>query len=477
MANDYSLDMFQVEEDELEKKRLQAVAQLLRSSSRPPIQGDFSARFRQSFNDTGARLDLNRIPEQKRALGQRVDEATTHAFRNMPESIRDLSRAPGMRTEAGALAKKYVQSQLDADRRDQMMKGGGQGDLPNLRVRAMALLQSPDESDRKMGKDILTGLRGPAPGQIGEFDENGDLREITGAGPLFDKSLGARERARNPAGMEVDNEYGGKRTVPWSEVPPSKGAASGALPLSAGRVAPTVAGPVSGPISAPSGPSALPLSTSTRPPPIFNFSGNMRPEETAAVTRDTRDYAPDPNPVLPQTMQAAGFSPNTQPRNPVNDTNPVAQELYKQGRIKDFEAYQKHQEMYVNNEKMRMTLDNLEEMNKSPMFGGPLAGALSNAAGLGASFGGSKGKMGQNTDSFDSEVQRVIAPTLKQYGYNPSNVDLIAASKSMPSINQDQATRQNIIGQIRRGLAFEQGVAPMVDDLLRKGYSYIAARR
>ena len=476
MANDFSLDPYQVEEDNLSEQYKRALLKTLRPT---PDMSDFSARARHSFERTSGEQEMGDIQGRRTALGNKFQESLTNALRGQDPEVRDLAMNPATRTQGLALMQKRQQMKMDQEEMNAMGGGGGstlpQSSFQEQYQRALRMAQSSNPTIAARGKVLLEQMKPQNPIQSIRTLPSGETVPVEGADPAFKRQAFAREMMANPEGMKVPDGKGGWILVPWSQVlgesetPGNVVPSPRALPSATGA-APPPPSPVSAPISAVSGP---PAGTGERPPPVFNLSGKLSPEEAMAIGNDRVNPAPDPNPV----QSIGGYSPTLPPQGPVGTTpSSLETELIKQGRKADTEAYQKLQEARTSTYKMQETLDSLEEMNKSPMYGGPLSGTVSTIAGLGATFGGSSGAMAQNTNSFDAEVQRVIAPTLKQYGYNPSNVDLIAAQKSMPSTTQDATTRQKIIDQIRRGIAFEQGIAPIVDRLVHEDYSVTAAQ-
>ena len=102
--------------------------------------------------------------------------------------------------------------------------------------------------------------------------------------------------------------------------------------------------------------------------------------------------------------------------------------------------------------KTLQSLGKMAETYKGGVVTGSLADTRVNFLNVLDTLGFTTGKDKQvlaNSEDFAKEAQRLIGSVLKAYGYNPSNVDLQAAQKSMPNLaNSPQGLVQLINGLI-----------------------------
>jgi len=262
MANDYSLDPFQIEETELDEKRKAAMAQLLRiGSSQSPLNNPAMA-FQNAYHGATARDDLEAIGPQKRDLARRANIAFEKSIEGVRPEVANLLRNPALRATGEAqLGKDLDQKRWnDEDERDAAMdmfrrggessEGGGSADYVN----ALRLATSNDPRRAKRGEVLLK--------QLAPFDSSHNVRGTLSGGSREDPgATGAyrqREQARGDNTLVDVKLPNGQiqqmlRGDAYAEGYLKRPAPSGDSTYPATTPYPTVAGPVSGPIPSGSG--------------------------------------------------------------------------------------------------------------------------------------------------------------------------------------------------------------------------------
>jgi len=103
-------------------------------------------------------------------------------------------------------------------------------------------------------------------------------------------------------------------------------------------------------------------------------------------------------------------------------------------------------------------LSKIEEINKKPTYSGGGAGFLTAADSMIGTFTGGTSERGRNTQELEAQAQELLGPMLKQYGYNPSNIDMTQALKRLPDIHKDPRVRQEVLQNLRSGVEAEMAV-------------------
>jgi len=303
MANDYSLDMFQVEEDELEKKRTFALAQLLRSQAHPPGMMDSSSRFLQGYGDTQARQSLEEIGPAKQALAGRSREAMMNSLRGMPEDIQRLAGSRETQPMALKLAEKYQQQKMDEARRGRLMEGRGsapaEGGVDKIFLIARAILGDPGatKDDRDWAKDALEMYKPVDPANFGRIGAGGAMETISGGPQNFlqkQRVIGSQnlEDVPVPGGTQKMTREEAMRRGLIQGSPPVGGAVGGGYAPPATSAPGGYSSPASGPNNPASGGSALPASVAAE-------SGGFEGDPLTRIIPQLEGWDPR-NPISPK---------------------------------------------------------------------------------------------------------------------------------------------------------------------------------
>jgi len=500
--DDLILDENQVEEDILQKKLRHAMAlQLRRNTNMEDAVGAGMAAF-----DRGRGMFMEQdIERERKELGRKNSEALANALRDQPDEVKAMVMSPATRKQGLLVMQENRKRKMDQDEMDKLRAGGGGAPESDYALaRTMSLSSNPTIAAR--GKQMLELMKGHDPKNSGRMNPDGTMSAIPGAIELYDRTQKIDYAARNPQGVPVPTGQGGTRMMPadGSGQPPT----GGALPGATGLAPPPVAPPTQAPSPA-SGPSALPGATRAAPrnpeeaafraqnpnavvPPEVQIQRDMQRLQTLEaelnkVQQQVVGGRPTPEQgkimqalgremqttheqiqmnrdragggALPQATQAAQGPQPTQGMQRYNAgegaTDPIAQDIYKK-RAENDDAVRR------------------EQMLKAPGGGAVIRQlnelrALNNARG-GTFEGGSAeiklffdnwlggSRKGNNTMTLRSAIEESIAPMLKQYGQNPSNIDLTAARRRLPEINQSKEARNQIIDLIERGVAAEMTV-------------------
>lgn len=283
MANDYSLDPFQVEEDELEHKRKQAIAQLLRSRNNPAAMDNPAQIFTNRYEDIGSEQMLDEIGGKKRDLASRANASFLDSVSKAglsPATVAML-KDPQMRATGVIEAGKEVEQKRweDADARDAAARalrrqsatagagtGAGAGGAqtrnfdyeeavaaarsrnPHTAKRGDAELKlmEPTTPDRSVRGDLY-GNFNPIPGA----DEGKERQEIIKSDQTVEEFMVMGENGLEPRKMTRLEA----RQQGLMDPRPKAGstATGGGSAVSAGRIAPTPSGPASDSIPPASG--------------------------------------------------------------------------------------------------------------------------------------------------------------------------------------------------------------------------------
>ena len=463
MANDFSLDPYQVEEENLAEQYKRALAKSLRPT---PAMDDPSARFYSAYDKATADRDIGDIQNKRTQLGQRFQSSLVEALRDQPENVRALAMNPATREQGLSLMK--AQAEMDMREREmdkiRARRNGpmGQsssegGSLPQAQFaasyqEAMDMAEHPDKRISDIGKLRLEQMKlGPASNSVRTLPSGQTMTDPMAQSAAFEQNL-AKEIAANPEGMKMPDGSGGTKLIPWTVVlqqmgrtsPPGSPAPSPRALPSATGAASTPNGPATGPIPpASAGPTG-------RPPPVFNLSGKLSPEEAMAIARDRDKLGPGaqmpsgPVGTTPSPMRVKGFEKQV-------DSN-VA-------------AMQKMEETQADFGAVISKLGYIRNLNKNPSyqgFGATVGPVLEES--VGALGGGTSAKYA-NTKAMEAAIQDLVGPILHQYGYNPSNRDLIQAQLRLPSMGSSAEARDAVASLVMKGMAAEQEVGQMTRDI------------
>lgn len=223
---DFSLDPFQVEEEQLRERMKQAVTKSLRSTA--GLQSwDVGGHANAAFDRVSGLLEMPQIRNQQKALGNKFEESLTQAAGPANQDIIDLLRNPATRAIGLDTIKKRQQERLNLESMKNLeQRIGGEGtpggavggeDKPSLR-QVEAMLRHPDERIQAQGKVLYDLYHKPMdPGHTTSRDRSGTVRSIPGAvGALAERegaTAGAKAGAEYPYKDElVTIDLGGGRT-------------------------------------------------------------------------------------------------------------------------------------------------------------------------------------------------------------------------------------------------------------------------
>lgn len=485
-GNDYSLDPFQTEEDTLNELYKRALVKTLRPL--PPME-DLAGRFDQSMEVAQGNREISQVTAKRQALGEKFQASLVNALRDQPEEIKALVLNPATRVQGLDLMKQRQQMVLDQQEMDSMRKSRmaqnadatsplpassamqdyqdalymAQSSNPRIAARGKLLLDQMKFHDPKeMARGNLQGgvdvPQGAEEAYRRQQDIAGDQQVITlqtGQGPW----TGTRGEARRlgliqgtSPGMPASSPAPGSSAGPVAS-PPSMPASGSNMPVSGG---PTGAGGAGG------DPRAAILQEQIQLLQVALQNGDQK--AAAIHARNIQQLQQGMQAGLQNTnpqafAQSAGAVPGMpqgipQPNAGMGRSNPTAQDVFKAQAETNQKAGAKLDEVSPMGS-LLFHIDRLEEVNRKPTWSGGAAAIPQTVANIASTFTGDAGQRTDNTMEFESIVQNIIGPMLHQYGYNPSNRDLIQAEKRLPSVGNSVRARQQIIDQVRRGVIAE----------------------
>ena len=480
MANDFSLDPYQVEEDNLAEQYKRALLKTLRPT---PDMADLSARSQAGFDRAYGEQGMADVQAQRTALGQKVAQALPAALRG---SLADQVSHPWLRTGANAEIDRRRKSALDREELDNLLAkfssgGGAGGALPQStgaaagvdrppRALALALQASGNPTHKALGEAIEKMYYTPHdPKQSVTYDNQGNAVRIPGADPAF----GSQQDMIGDNQVVTITLPSGETKQMLRKDAKAAGllaAAPGAAPTGPGTVpAPSPGGPANGPISPVSGPSG------ERPPPVFNLSGKLSPQEAMAIAKDVPNPVADPNPV---PARPAGPGPGMPP--PVGQQgapNPALVKGYEENTKANVAAMQKMEETQADFGAVIAKLGHIRQMNQKPSYQGMGATAGPILEESVAALGGGTSPRYANTKAMEAAIQDLVGPILHQYGYNPSNRDLIQAQLRLPSMGSSAQAREEVAALVQRGMAAEQEVGQMTRQIFDQNRGQVSPQQ
>ena len=527
MANDFSLDPYQVGEANLAEQYARA---LRKAMSPVPDMADLSGRVYAAADRAAGEQGLSDVQARRTALGQQVLQALPAALRGGPEAFvhpwtRDLAQKK-------ALAEQEMQlDEQDRARRaaarnpmgppspGQALPGSGASsggdtglaealdDMNSVRARVAksghdrATLAMPRGNNASVALNLNSGQFGVVPAGVQsaqQIDYAKSMNELT---PWTDPITNRTEQ-RPRWWVEQQKGIGTPPGMGQSGMP----APSGALPLSASRVA----GPTPMPANAPNMPVSAPPTGGPGPGPGPG-PGGPAPELTQAFEQEKAFMQDalqkgDAKAIvfhaknLQQIRAAMGSQDQSQPAlqsqgqsapqglPPVDrgqfavpppgqgTANPEATKLSETSRaedLKNLSTYLKDsQGVFVANN----TLDEMERLNKRELYQGWQDKTHWGANMLRMTVGGKASQTFNDSREYEAKSKSMIAPLAQKLGYNPSNYDAQTAMAQIATLGDSLQGRQQIITSMRKAVAYDIGTRDVIRQLVERGYSLSQAQ-
>jgi len=280
MADDYSLDPFQVEEDILKSQYTKALAKTLRpkwDANDPFSSGAALSNYYQSDRKLGE------LDKQKAELAQRVEKQMIETLRGAPQELQDMVRNPGTRAEGAKALARYREQEMQYNKLNEMRNLYGPGIAGSQTIGAgdtgdnpygLAKAASENPYTASIGKQMMDNQTGD-PTKV-RLDRSGNASVIPGATAALTQIEDAKMRGRDdlvdykmPDGQIVkqprswvENEMRKYQTGAAPGAPPS----SSLPPPSGGPPATALPGAVGAAASAPNRPVSAPPGPSSAPP-------------------------------------------------------------------------------------------------------------------------------------------------------------------------------------------------------------------
>jgi hypothetical protein len=541
MANDFSLDPFQVEEDELAARYKQAVAKSLRSGANLEM-GDIHGKTMSAFDSMQGRMEMPKIEKQRKELAAKYGDSLKEAISNQPPEVQQLVMHPATRTQGLEIMKKRSQMMLDQEEMNNLRGGsgsalpqtaaaGGASDVPPYDILVKMTMSSNPTIAARGKAGIEAYYKGHNPQDSVRYGPNGEAVPIPGAAA----ALGAAESAKKGAAAQYDMidvpapgggttkmsvaEYQRMRAGGSPEMPaPGPLGAGGGSVLPATRAAATQPGTAPSGLNtapAPSGPEAavraqmgnLGMPGGQIPPEVqlqrdaqrlemlkSELQASRDPREAQALTQEIRQTqgrmermaqsmgAPQQASALPQTAAAArgpeSYANYTPPQAPVPQnrlgTTPSPQDLAAMEQWKAQQAgEQKSRQEYLDKSSggvadLQKRGTQLDEMTKlsGNMPSGKVGNAVEGVLNDVSSWFGISNPRVVNAERFTGLANEMMGSLIKQFGTNPSNVDLRTVAAMVPQAGSSQETRQLFLTQMKQfrdeQVAVQQAAAQMV---------------
>ena len=482
MADDYSLDPLQVQEDELNALYKRAMARTVRQKWDPnDPYGSASAGI---DNAIGER-DAKRISQQKMELSDQMQKRMTEALRGVPDELAAGYRDPGSRAEFAKQIAKFRENEVAQNKiqeigsqygpgvtGNQTIAGGGTGDNPYGRAKAL----SENPFTHTYGKQAMENLAPHDPSKSVRIDSQGNYSVIPGAIGAVQQTEDAKMRGRDDI-IDFKTADGTVMKVPrsWAEAEMRR-SFSGAAPSSPPSAPPTApaTSPLGGAVAAASGANTpVPGGPSGGAPPIF--SPTMSPADRARAMQDYTGQRPfeRQDSVLPNATAAAmppAQGPGVRGQPPTGPSgqgpSPYQVKAAEARNQTDEQMYQKYMEGMAALPTTRFYVQDILERNKNKTYEGyQTLPEVSNK--IAATLGQGNSPTYTNTRAMSQDIENLKGALLKQYGTNPSDRDLAAISGRIPSMEDSAATREELAKALLKYADKHEFVAPTVDQLMK----------
>ena len=530
--DDYSLDPFQAQEQDLNEQYKRALAKTVRKPD-PSNAYNLVGHFQNAYDVSSGNQEIKAVQGKRDALAQQFQSSLADALRDAPPEIAAAIQNPGLRQQglaeyARVLKQKGTQRAMDA--LDASMTpppnvsgnatigGGGMAPPPPAQgggnaayIRARKMAESDDPELQRIGKVQLEQMKPFDPGHTVMRDPNGNIITMPGALQGATSAETAKRLGQDPM-VDSYDANGTKVSVPRSVAWPEQGqslpnATRAATPpnYSPGSVgaAPNPM-PASGPNMPVNGPPTGGGGNAPNVPPLADLqaafaqaqqrlAANPNDQQAqslmnyvAPLIQRMQSQPPQgqqqPQPVaLPGAVSAADAGPNRNPNPVPTPGGPVSPVDIKRTELQTKaiqEDLQKFNESGGAVMAMKNQLRMLSQLNDKPVYGGYSAPFMEAGNAIANTFGSSPDQKLANTRTMDALIKEMAGPRARQLGYNPSNFDLNTALAQLPTIKDNPQTRAAIIAQLQKGLEYHEQSIPVVNELVQKyGMSVAEAQK
>jgi hypothetical protein len=510
-----------------------ASARFLYASGQAKADKDFDSAL--SKRTELAEADKAAISKTLRNYGEETERLGGNRL-TFPQAMTNVKEAESMRLDDEDRARANARIQARMQGGDGSSGGTGGSALPMtqtqaLYAEAMEAIQSSRPRRQKWGEDVLKQLQGHDPKNSMRYNAQGGAEEIPGAPALFERQQGITRQQANPLGVK-DYPMGDGSTgyqqpprPPGVQVGPSL---NGAAPSAAPPTAPGTQGGGGGGVSGPSSPapdlSGGPVGAGAATGMTAGMgAGNAQIDPRAQMAADEQaiqqlanEYAQTKD---PQTLaqlnyriaqvekaKATGGQPRTTPpgfdtpgaRMPTPQAPPGAVDRgqytrptgapgttpapsdvhnYQKSREDDLKALHEQEKLSGGIYPRLKQIEELKELNKKQLYSGYGEQTFGVLQKVGATFSGKASKEFEDSAEFNARVKSMSADIAKQYGYNPSNIDLQTALAQLPELSNTQAGRAKILAWMESALKYEEASRVPIRKMVEGGMSLVQAQQ